>query len=96
MDTLWNEKSVLITGVSTFQGRVYIRRLGQLIIGTFESVHIIKVSTCQGFHKEGFNCPGIRAIQHDSSSGYFKYKCTTFQCVTEVLQKSTMWAKFAC
>ena len=53
VDTLWNEKSVLITEVSSFQGRVYIRRVGQLIIGTFDSVHIIEVSTFQGCPQGG-------------------------------------------
>ena len=48
MDTLQNEKCVLIIGVSSLQGEVYISRIGQIIIiGTFKSVHFMEVSTFQ-------------------------------------------------
>ena len=44
VDTLRNEKCVLVIGVSSFPGEV---TLVELITGTFKSVHIVEVSTFQ-------------------------------------------------
>lgn len=42
-----DERGVLIVGVSAFQGKFSIAEQDTLIIGTFKSFHIIKVSIFQ-------------------------------------------------
>ena len=51
-----------INRVSTFQGEVYINRIGQ-IVGAFESVRIIEVSAFQGVRKVGFHCVQLGSLQ---------------------------------
>ena len=56
MHTLSNEKRVLIIGVSSFQGEVYISRIGGINHWNILKCPYTEVFTFQGVHKAGFHC----------------------------------------